>query len=470
MRARLRLVREAGIRLTVALLPVLVAGVALAGDNRSLSSCDHALKTSTDPVERVAAVRRMAEIGSRSVPARLAFVAQKDADPAVRVAAAESLGRVDVRGADRNLLTALAEGGPRRVREAMARSAGALDVSPADLVEKIYDRRADQATRLLLIAALGAHPSPLAAPQLEYVVRTKHRSLRPAALRALAARPDGKPLLPDLVFEILESGDDDLDLTIDALEIAGSYGDERILGLRERLGATKSPVVLVAVANALLRVAARVGRSGPTAEPPPAQRARIDIVHVFHQSPGTKLSKMWGLVSQDLTDARLADEDVRVGIVSYIEPAKGGVTTTVNMLPLTRDEAKIEKYFKGRLAQVHPQRGMVMARSIEEAYDRSDWRWDADRTVVLHASVGPRDKRRAQTAAGAHFVADATRIRVLWYKFRRPSLPRPPTPSGIPRTPKPVPEQKFPDSLRDLATVGGARAMGDAPDDRRPGR
>ncbi len=421
---------------------VAAATVARSDEPRSISECQHTLQTSTDPVARVAAVRRLAEIGSSTVPTRLGRVVRHDVDPALRIAAAQALGRVDIDGAALNVLNLIVEGGPQKVREALARTSAKLGTSPTDLAERIDDPRADRSARLLLIEAIGAHPSPLAAAQLEFLAAAGRPSLRAAALLALAGRDDGRDLVAAPLLDLLARDEKDIDIAVDVVELAGAHGDAKARALLESRRADAPEVVLAAIDNAVARIRARESRSTASEQAPRARHGR-DVVHVFHQGRGSQLGRLMSAVRSDLRSAQHDLEDVRVGVVSYMEPTASVTIAAQQILPLTRDEKKVTAFFQKLRGQVSIQRGVGLSTAIVSAYGRSDWRWDAKRTVVVHAGIGPADKHRGRAAAAAHFAADSTRIRVLYYAGARIATAD-------------ISKDGPPRSLKRLAEAGGA--------------
>lgn len=416
------------------------------GDAVEIDRCAQTIRTSRDPVARSDAVRRLGRLRGDSVPVRLGNVVRDDPDADLRVEAAVALGTSPEPRAALQVVDLLAHGGTQGVRAALARSLSARKVEPESVIRELELRRRDPRAAAGLLEALGASEDPVCAGWLEMVARTRTGEQRECALRALANHRAGGTVLPDLIPDLL-AAETDVDCLVTLLACAERHGDQRVQQHGARLVAMKSAPVGWALANAEAHIADRAARGkGEAGATAPRVRDLKDVVYVVHQTPD--LPNDYREIRSQLAQSRPQWEDVRVGVVAYLEPNHRRTRPEYNVLAPTRDLAKLDAYFEKLIAQTSDPRGIGSAAAIEDAFARTAWRWDAVRTVILHADDDPRDLQRACDAVSLHTRADGTKFRISFRKDR----PGRDVPRGLERLAKAggttVDEQDPPDTGR----------------------
>jgi len=406
-----------------------------------------ALEGAEDVTTRRAIVRKIASQDSPRAAARLVRIAKGDSEPSVRALAARSLGGMRVKDCEELQLALLDHGGVKEVRRGVAM--GLMDRGgqlPA-LQAILADSKAGALSRGLAIEALTAFPDPQAVMILEDLARGDDPYLRTEAMRALGRHKQGREIVPGLLVDVLGKHTD-LETVLTGLDLAADLSDTDFRPVADMLDTFLQPEVRPAVEAARARMeylealaafkatkGTAYDSGGERPEPPP-QRSRLDMVYVFDSTGSVvgHLDLIIQTIKEEAALLTLAGGDVRVGLVAFRDTPRRRNSWETQVLPLTYDVERAERFFRSVDAGGADSRGAAIGRGLHQGLDRMGWRWHGRRHAMIVADSKAGKQDECEDVASIHFRTDRTRIHV-WYLFRT--------------------RVKVPESIERLARIGG---------------
>jgi HEAT repeat protein len=255
---------------------------------------------SADPLERLGAVREVAEKGHPQAE-KVLLVALADSDWEVAALAAGELGRLGSKAAGPALLPLALEGPVRGLRRAAGEAMARIEFP--EVYEKLVKAPADlrvHACEALesLGPALSTRGGELKTKELERWVADKDGELRSAAARALVALAG--PRRPDVLRTFLAH--EDVAVRASAIEAAGASGDGSVLEpLVELYEATALADFLARRVHAALR--ALVLAKAELRDPLVGLLARVKVP----ESSAAHVARALGLLGEERGGARALD-------------------------------------------------------------------------------------------------------------------------------------------------------------------
>lgn len=426
-------------RLTRVVLATLAAAAAClppaASAKDGLADAINALAGAKDPKARLELIGRLAATKHPRAAEALLDVARNDASAEIRIAAAKGLAEFRCEAASASLGELLLAGGIREVRRQAAIGMSAMDDGLAWTLRRIESRDTSPVVRLLLVSDLADFPSLDAAAALEKLTETP--ATRATAIRALARHAAGRPELSRVALALLAKPHD-AETTLAVLDACDGVCDTDLRGVLPQLAKDEDRRVAAAADWIVRRVAAtdaeaarqrvivenarkkRDGYGEDPVPPPPVQvpgaRPRAEQVLLFDATGSMELGHTRRLPDHYLEDAAqreaMRDTSWRHGWVAMQDTRREASDPyTVYLTPVF--DASALRGFSWRLRSIGVDtEGMAAGEALRETLDRFDWRFGAERRLVVVCDNYAGDVDLAVRTAAAHREADGLTLDV----------------------------------------------------------